>query len=235
MPIKKKRHFVQIRSALFLCRDSFSQQEHCSFCYIPMLHGSRFKVHKLADDLQSRTYAEYGDDSANAYRTAQQPANEQRRTDHYGLYYADRGIGEPLTQGDEQGIPWAAALPGGHIEILPITHDKQTCNHHNAAQGQAVHFWQGKDAVDEVNIIAHQKGIQNGAVADFFFQQNIDEQDEDTDARMDDAIAEPYVIGNTHGKAIPRSKADICLNGQIDAEGKEEQPEGGFTDLFYHL
>ncbi len=113
-------------------------------------------------------------------------------------------------------------MPGGHIEILPIAHDEKAQNDHDAAQGQAVPFGQGKDAVDEVNIIAHQKGIQNGAVADFFLQQNIDDKDEDADARMDDAIAQPDMGGGTHGKTIPRGKADIRLNGQIYAKGKEE-------------
>ncbi len=52
---------------------------------------------------------------------------------------------------------------------------------------------------------------------------------------MDDAIAQPYVGGGARGKAIPRGKADIRLNGQIYAEGKEKQPEGRFKNLFYHL
>lgn len=186
------------------------------------------KVHDFADDLQSRAHAKYGNNGANSHGAAQQPAHAQRHTDHYRLYHADGGIGEPLAQGDEQGVPRAAALPGRHIEILPIAHDKQTCHNHDAAQGQAVHFRQGKDTVDKVHIISHQKGIQNGAVADFFLQQNINDEDKDADARMDDAVAEPDMGGGAHGEAIPRGQADIRLNGQIYPAGKEEQPEGRF-------
>ena len=52
---------------------------------------------------------------------------------------------------------------------------------------------------------------------------------------MNDAVAIAHAGGNAHGKAIPRGKADIGLNGQIDADGENKQPEGGFQYFFYHL
>ncbi len=161
---------MKTRSALFLYRCLFSQQEFCCFRYIQMMNFPWLKVHDLADDLQSCAHAKYGNDGADAHRAAQQPAHEQRHTNHDRLYHADGSIGETLAQSNQQRIPGAAALSGGHIEILPISHDEEAHNDHDAAEGQTTAFRQGKSAVDAVNIIAHQKGIQNGAVADFFLQ-----------------------------------------------------------------
>lgn len=45
---------------------------------------------------QSHAHAKYGNDGADAYGTAQQPAHEQRHTDHSCLYYADGVFGNRL-------------------------------------------------------------------------------------------------------------------------------------------
>ena len=226
---KKERH--SIWSALFLFLEEYS----VCFQYIFVYHISGFKMHDLADDLQCSTHTEYGNDCADANGAAQQPADEEGDADHDGLYYANGGSGEAFAQCDQQGITGAAALCRTHIEILSVTHDEQTNNDHDAADRDIAELRHGYDAVDKVNVVAYQQGIQNRAVADFFLQQNVNAQDDDADDGMDDAITHPYPIGCTHGETVPRCQTDIRFYGQIYANGKDKEPEGGFQYFLYHL
>ena len=213
----------------------FLEQYSICFDYIFMNHISGFKMHDFADDLQRSAHTKYGNDCADANRAAQYPANEKGDADHDGLHHADGGFRETLAKSDQQRITGAAALCCVHIEILPVTHDEQTNDDHDTADRDAVELRQGDEMVDEINIVSHQKGIQNGTITDFFLQQYVDTQNHDADDGMDDAITHAYPIGRAHRKAVPWRQPNISLNGQEHADGKDKQPEGGFQYFFYHL
>ena len=200
-----------------------------------MYHISWFKMHDLTDDLQCSAHAEYGNNRTYANGPAQQPADEEGDADHDGLHHTDGGSGEAFAQCDQQRISGAATLCSIHVEILSVAHDEQTDDDHDAADRDIAELRHGYDAVDEVNIVAHQQGVQNGAVADFFLQQDIDCQNDDADDRMDDAVTITDPSGNTHGKTVPWCQTDICLYGQIDADGEDKQPQSGFQYFFYDV
>ena len=213
----------------------FLKEYFICFQYVFVDNISWFEMHDSADDLQCGAHAEHGNDCADAHRAAEKPADEKGDAHHDRLYHADGRFREAFTQSDQQGIARATALCCTHIEILPVAHDEQTNDNHDAADGDVVEIRQGDDVVDEVHIVAHQQGIQNRAIADFFLQHYINTQNDDADNGMHDTITHSYPIGCAHGKAVPRGQTDVCLNGQIDTDGEDEQAEGRFQDFFYHL
>lgn len=187
-----------------------------------MFYISWLEAHHSADDLQSSAGEENRDDCPDADRAAQHPSCEQNNGNDDCLDYADGGAGEAFADGDGQGIAGAAALPGGHIKILPIAHDEQPCNDHKDAEGQAFADGNRIKIADPIHIVAHQKSIQNGTETDLFLHQKIDTQDDDAADHMDDTEADADQGGNGHGKTFPGGNADICLYGQINPAGIEK-------------
>lgn len=193
-----------------------------------MLDASWLKVHDAANDLQSRSRNKNGNDGADADGAIQSPADEQNHADNDGLHQTDGMIWEPLAQGYRQRIPWATALPCGHIKILPEPHHEQPDNNKKDAQPEAMADGDGVEIPNPIDIIANQEGIQHGAKADFFLQEQVNPQNDDAADGVDEAEAQPDLARNCHGKTFPWGNADIRLHGQIDTAGIKKQPKGRF-------
>lgn len=119
-----------------------------------MLDASWLKVHDAANDLQSRSRNKNGNDGADADRAIQDPVDQQNHADDDGLHQTDGVIWEPLAQGDCQRIARAAALPCGHIKILPEAHHEQPDNNKNNAQIEIAADGNGSEIRNPIDIIA---------------------------------------------------------------------------------
>ena len=79
--------------------------------------------------LHDRPGAERTDDRPDSDRSAQQPADEGRRTEQRDADQRDGKFSQAFGQAYHQGVSRAAAQGSHHIGILRISQDKQACNH----------------------------------------------------------------------------------------------------------
>ena len=193
-----------------------------------MRHPARIKFEKGKNELQNGARKEGGDHGADPDGTAEKSAAEKDRSPQKDLDESDRELAEAFSQADEQRIAGAAALGGGHIKKLPDRHQKQAGGDEKQADGEAFRFREGIEIVKELNEISGEKRVDDGAKADFFLQQKIDGKDDDADQRHGNAVIERKMERNAHPETIPGGKPEICPNGQMHAEGKNEKSENDF-------
>ena len=187
------------------------------------MNASRFKTDHGIDRLHDKSRAEDADEGPDAHRSAQQPARRDHHAPQQDLHDPDGDPWHALAQAHQKRVPGTAALSGAHIDPDPDRHKHKTDQHDDDPQPQVFVFREGIEVVIGLDQIAAEQRVDDGAVTDTLFHQQVDQQHEDRNRHRGHAIIHRRVVGDAHAQAVPGGEADVGKDGQVDAEGGDRQ------------
>ena len=190
-----------------------------------MPDAGRVEADSAEGKLHDRAGAESADERPDPDRTAEQPADQGRRTEERDADKPDGEAVQALGKTDHERVARPAAERSRHIGVLCIGQYDETREHDGDRGQQRLAGCHEVGPVKEVHRFADDHGVDEHGDADRLFQQDVDNQDGERHRDGGVSVEDTEGPGKTKTEHVPGRRADIGLYGQVDPEAVDEQAD----------